>query len=113
MIKNTRLIRIFIFVILLSLLVFAKNIDSNKSSDIHIQNLNMTMLANSQIFSESLIVGEIADTEVNHIILAGPFSKEVTGAKDSSTILIFFKGNGILKADDDDFVIKPESIALI
>ena len=84
----------------------------SESTDIRIQTLNMQLGAGKNIFEEDLLPGEIADTDVKHIILAGPNKHAEKFSKDYDTILIFFKGECKLISDGQTFNIMPESIAI-
>ncbi len=96
--------------------VISGQVISNESSTIKVaeilaQNLNMSLPPNSQIFSELLLPGEIADAEINHVILAGPLSQSESLSKEHDNIFLFIKGQGSLKAAERVFIIEPESIA--
>lgn len=71
----------------------------------------MELPPNNKTFSEVLLPGEIAETEIHHIIIAGPFYKEESISKEYDTILIFIKGKGSIKAGKHVFSIEAESIA--
>jgi quercetin dioxygenase-like cupin family protein len=106
------LLIILLAVVLLNCLAFADLPDTSSVVEIRVQNLNMQLAPNSQIFSEVLLPGEIADTDVNHVFLAGPFSKSESLSKEHDNIFLFIKGQGILKAGDLTYIIESESIAL-
>ena len=98
-------------IILISYLAIAGNSDS-AIDEIRVQNLKMHIKDGNQIFEENLLTGEIADTEVKHIMLAGPKIHTEKFTKEFETILIFFNGEGKLIAGDQRFNIIPESIAV-
>ncbi len=97
---------------LLSVRGFADVNDTLSTGEIPAQKLKMELLPDTQAFSEVLLPGEIADTKVNHVILAGPFSQSEVLTKDHDNIFLFIKGKGILKAGEEIYNIAPECIAL-
>jgi mannose-6-phosphate isomerase-like protein (cupin superfamily) len=105
---------LFFIIITIGLLytTVAANASDTSGAEIRLQQLTMKLSHKSQVFSEALLPGEIADIEVNHIILAGPFSQVETLSKTQDAIFIFIKGPGILKAGDRTYNINPECIAL-
>lgn len=111
--KSTlHLLTIIVSVVLLSNLAVAEVPDTSNAVEIHVQNLNMLLTPNSKIFSEDLLPGEIMDTDVSHVILAGPFSQSESLSKKHDIIFVFIKGRGSLRAGDRVYFIEPESIAL-
>ena len=106
------LLTTFIIVILLSNFAITWESDKIANKEIKVQNLMMQLLDGKNIYVEDLLPGEIADTEVNHVMLAGPYKHEEKYSKEYDTILIFFKGEGKLIFGDEKFNIKPESIAI-
>ena len=101
--KNSTLIFTGMLVLILSV---------NGANAIHSQKLTMTITGRSQVFNESLMQNEIAETEVSHTILAGPLSHREKLARKYDHILIFINGQGTLRSGSDTYSIKPESIAL-
>ena len=101
--KNSTLIFTGMLVLILSV---------NGANAIHSQKLTMTITGRSQVFNESLMQNEIAETEVSHTILAGPLSHSEKLARKYDHILIFINGQGTLRSGSDTYSIKPESIAL-
>ncbi len=101
--KNSTLIFTGMLVLILSV---------NGANAIHSQKLTMTISSRSQVFNESLMQNEIAETEVSHTILAGPLSHREKLARKYDHILIFINGQGTLRSGSDTYSIKPESIAL-
>ena len=81
--------------------------------DIRTQKLTMVLPDQDQTFVEALLPGEIAETDVEHIILAGPISEREKYSRKQDHFLIFFKGIGTMKTGSEVFEIEPESIALI
>ncbi|MFC2084665.1 hypothetical protein ACFLS9_06385, partial [Bacteroidota bacterium] len=88
--KNTlSLITILMSLVLLSSLAVADVPDTSSTVGIRVQNLNMQLAPDKQKFSEALLPGEIADVEVNHVILSGPLSQSESLSKEHDTILLF------------------------
>ncbi|MBC8376687.1 MAG: hypothetical protein H8E26_11640 [FCB group bacterium] len=82
------------------------------ANSIYSQKLTMHLSGGDHFFIESLMQNEIAETEVNHTILAGPLSHREKLARKHDHILIFIKGVGTLRSGSDAYSIEPESIAL-
>lgn len=95
--------------ILISILVFACSV---KSPDIVVQEFQMQLAGESQIFSEDLLSGEIADTKIKHLIYAGPIIKSLSLPEGYINIFIFIKGEGKLQTENLSFHLEPESIAI-
>ncbi|MFA7229348.1 MAG: hypothetical protein WC061_09965 [Melioribacteraceae bacterium] len=106
-----RLFAIMILLVLLNCRAAAGEQDTSKISDIRVQNLKMRLAPDSRIFTEALLTGEIRDTDVEHVILSGPFSRSESISKMNDIIFIFIKGRGTLRAGKKDYSIEPESIA--
>jgi mannose-6-phosphate isomerase-like protein (cupin superfamily) len=102
----------FILMFLVNSVFLNCTVFGSDDSEIRLQNLKMQLEDGNQFFIEDLLLGEIAETEVNHVILAGPYKQSEMITKEYDTILIFFKGEGKLISSDQTFNIKPESIAL-
>jgi quercetin dioxygenase-like cupin family protein len=79
---------------------------------IQVQNLEMNAGSKMKIFKEELLHGAIAETRIEHITLIGPVSKKLVMPNDSTSILLFIKGNATLKTGKRKYGIVPESIAL-
>ena len=101
--KNNSIIFTGILILVLSV---------NGANSIHSQKLTMQIPGNDQYFNETLMLYEIAGTEVNHIILAGPQSHREKLARKYDHILIFINGHGTLRSGSESYAIEPESIAL-
>ena len=105
-----------LFIVVSTVIVFCFGInalsDASNPVEIRIQNLNMNLQSGSQQSSEALLPGEIADTDVNHIILTGPSPYFESLLKTHDEIFIFIKGHGRLSVAGRDYKIEPESIAL-
>lgn len=86
--------------------------ENSNADEIRVQNLRMQIEPGNHFFSEELLTGEIAETEVTHVVLAGPYKYSEKFSKGYDTILIFFKGIGKLIAKNQTFNIEPESIAI-
>ncbi len=82
------------------------------NSEIHLQTLTMEMPVGDQYFTEKLMIGEIAETRVEHKILVGPQSHREKLGRKKDHILIFIMGNGTLISGSDTYKIEPEAIAL-
>lgn len=65
---------------------------------IPVEKLTMDLPAGDQFFTEALMVGEIAETDVAHTILVGPQTHREKLSRKKDHILIFFKGRGSLSA---------------
>jgi len=87
-------------------------VSCTSSSDIIVQKLNMELDNDSNIFSEDLLDGEIADTKIEHIAYVGPTKQVISISKDYINMFLFIKGKGTLKSDTLSFQIVPESIAI-
>jgi len=85
---------------------------TEKTKEIVVQEFKMQMTGDSQIFSEDVLNGEIAETQIQHVAYAGPITESVTLSEAYVDIFIFIKGNGILKADTLTFLLEPETIAI-
>jgi quercetin dioxygenase-like cupin family protein len=110
--NSSKILTIVVLLFLLNSLVFAGISDTTRTDEIRIQNLNMNLPSGKKIFSEVLLPGEILDTDVNHVILAGPISHSESLSKKHDSIFLFIKGKGKLKAGDRIFNIETESISL-
>ena len=93
-------------------LLFIVAIGCKSSPDIKVQDMTMKLPNSSQIFSEELLPGEIADTKIEHISYTGPISETVTLSLENVNMFLFIKGNGSLKADTLSYDIVPETIAI-
>lgn len=79
---------------------------------IPLEKLTMDPPVGDQMFSEVLMEGEIAETDVVHTVLIGPQSHREKLSKKQDHILIFIKGEGVLHSGSESHEIEPESIAL-
>ncbi len=103
--------------ILLTIVIFnctpiAEVLPPQDSSEIPKQALTMNFNSQSPVFSETLMPGEIADTDIEHIAIIGPYSHLDSLTPGFDDIFIFLKGTGNLIAEDTSFAIVPESIGL-
>ena len=71
--------------------------DAN-SPEIVIQNLQMDLPEGIPVFSEDLLIGEIAETDIQHIAYVGPSSQTIRISDGYVTMLIFLQGEGTLTA---------------
>lgn len=110
--KRSGFYTIIIFLMLLNFINHASVLDTTGLDEIRVQKLNMKLEPGSKIYSEKLFQGEIAETEINHIIIAGPFTHSESLSKEFDNIFIFIKGPGMLVAGGQNFKIEPESISL-
>jgi len=85
---------------------------TEKTKEIVVQEFKMQMTGDSQIFSEGLLSGEIAETQITHVAYAGPIVESVPLAEGYVNIFLFIKGTGMLKADTLTFFLEPETIAI-
>ncbi|MFH0758921.1 MAG: hypothetical protein V2B15_16655 [Bacteroidota bacterium] len=85
---------------------------TQKSKEIVVQEFNMQMTGDSRIFSEDVLVGELAETQIKHVACAGPVMESVSLAEGYVNIFIFIRGTGMLKADTLSFPLEPETIAI-
>ena len=93
-------------------LLLIVSIGCKHSTEIKVQTMKMTLQNDSKTYKEELLHGEIADTRIEHISFAGPFSQTFIQSKDSVGVFLFIKGHGILKADTMSYTIIPETIAI-
>ncbi|WP_430935630.1 hypothetical protein [Saccharicrinis sp. 156] len=63
-------------------------------------------------FTEELLIGEIADTKIEHVAYVGPTEQTITLTDKNVTMFLFIKGNGTLHADSMTYGLVPESIAI-
>lgn len=107
-VKPTNYVKLFVSVFLFVVIA----VSCTSSPDIIVQKLNMELNKSSNIFSEELLNGEIADTKIEHIAYVGPTKQTISISKEYVNMFLFIKGNGILKSDTLSFQIIPESIAI-
>jgi len=72
----------------------------------------MQVPSDKQFFYEELLIGEIADTRIEHIAYVGPSVQSVSLSSENVNMFLFIKGKGTLKADTLAFDLVPESIAI-
>ncbi|KJD34240.1 hypothetical protein PW52_13715 [Tamlana sedimentorum] len=84
----------------------------NSSPDIVVQNLNMNIPEGKQVFSEDLLIDEIAETKIEHFAFVGPTNQTVNFTQENVTMFLFLKGNAVIKADTIVKTVNPESIAI-
>ena len=84
---------------------------TKESTEIVVQNFQMEIPEGANMFSEQLLIGEIAETKIEHIALKGPTLQTLPISKEKVTILIFIRGKGTLLADSN-YELVPESIAV-
>ena len=111
MIKKTNLYQVG-FNALVSGFLLITAISCTRTPDIVVQDLNMQLVSGSSTFSEELLIGEIADTKVEHFAYVGPTKQTITISKEYGNMFVFIKGKGILNSDTLSFQIVPESIAI-
>lgn len=87
-------------------------LSSFSQTEIVVQDLNMQIPQGTNSFTEELLIGEIADTKIEHIGYAGPLEHTVTLLDGSVTMFLFVKGNGTIHADTISRSLTPESIAI-
>jgi len=96
-------------IILISILTFGC---TRNTPEIVVQEFKMKWSEGNQTFSEEVLNGEIADTEIRHVAYAGPMLKTVSLSEGYVNIFLFIKGNGTLQADSMSYPIEPETIAI-
>lgn len=106
--KKRGILNIVMAVSLLSVLT----VGCKSSPEIKVQDMTMKLPTGSQIFSEELLHGEIADTKIEHFSYAGPVSQTVTLSSENVNMFVFIKGKGSLVADTLSYSIVPETIAI-
>lgn len=84
----------------------------SSSPEIIVQNLQMEVPAGKQVFNEELLVGEIADTKIEHIAIVGPSQQTIELSEGDIHMFMFIRGNGKLNADTMVFNTVPESMAI-
>lgn len=87
-------------------------IGCTNTQDIVVQNLQMHFNNGSNTFSEALLIGEIADTKIEHMAYVGPTKQTLAISKEYVNMFVFIKGNGVLRSDTLSFQIVPESMAI-
>jgi len=85
---------------------------TEKTKEIVVQEFNMQMTGDKQIFSEDVLNGEIAEIYIKHVVYAGPIMESVNLTEGYVNIFLFIKGTGILKADTLTLHLEPETIAI-
>ncbi|MCB4800140.1 hypothetical protein [Neotamlana laminarinivorans] len=84
----------------------------NSTNQIVVQDLNMDVPEGKQVFSEPLLIGEIAETKIDHLAFVGPTKQTINLSSDNITMFLFLKGNANLIADTIVKSLVPESIAI-
>lgn len=87
-------------------------ISSSKPKEIVLQNLQMQLPIGRQTFTEALLVGEIADLEIEHKAYLGPTTETITLLDGHTTQFLFVSGKGTLSADSISYPLTPESIVV-
>tara|TARA_B100001175_G_C19507562_1_gene641803 strand:- start:1153 stop:1944 length:792 start_codon:yes stop_codon:yes gene_type:complete len=82
------------------------------TSNIIFQNLKMQLEDGANSFREDLLIGEIEDTEIEHLAFVGPTLQKISLLEEHMNMFLFLKGNAELVADNLSFQIVPESIAI-
>ena len=77
-----------------------------------VQNLLMQIPAGKQIFTEELLVDEIADLKIEHLAYSGPTKQTVHLLDGHVTMFLFVSGKGTLHADSIKHQLTPESMAI-
>ena len=110
--KRTSVLPLRILIGMILMLIASTITCMAQGNEIRLQKLLLEMPESSPVFSEILLPGEIAETEVTHLIFSGPVVHKVPVSPEHDIILIFFKGAGTLYGNGQRFDIEPESIAL-
>jgi hypothetical protein len=82
------------------------------SGDIVVQKFTMQWPTGEKVFSEQLLMNEVAETEIEHVALTGPLTKTVAVSNEYVNMFIFIKGKGLLIADTNTYNLVPESLAI-
>lgn len=85
---------------------------TEKTEAIVVQEFNMQITGDSQVFSEDVLNGELAETQIKHVAYAGPVTETVSLDDGYVNIFLFIRGTGMLKADTLSFSLEPETIAI-
>jgi len=99
------------FYFVLAIIMMSCSTKSTKPK-IVVQPLQMEVPANTQSFSEELLAGEIANTNIQHLALVGSNKQSITLKEGYINMFIFIRGYGSLQADTLKYNIEPESIAI-
>lgn len=108
--KTTQLFQKAIFAIYI--LVGLLGASCTNSPEIVVQNFKMQVPEGESIFTEDLLVGEIAETKITHVAYRGPLKQNIELEDGVINMLIFIAGNAQLIADSVSHQITPESIAI-
>lgn len=84
----------------------------SNSPEIKVQNLQMEIPSGMQTFTEEHMVGEIAETEIEHMAYLGPLNQRIDLPVGNVTMFLFVSDNGTLYADTLTFDLIPESIVI-
>ncbi len=87
-------------------------VSCSSPSKIVVQDLQMQVPSDMNTFSEELLVGEIADTKIEHIGYVGPIKQTIKPTEGSVTMFLFVSGKGNIFADSIAQSLTPESIAI-
>lgn len=79
--------------------------------EIVVQDLQMDLPEGVKTFSEELMIGEIADTKIEHVAYVGPTEQTIELVSGYVNMFLFVKGEGLLKTDTT-YQLVPESIAI-
>ena len=92
--------------------VLASSTSCDRFPQIVVQTMKMELSQDENFFSEELLHGEIAGTEIKHIAVLGPSVQIFESLEGNVDMYIFIKGNGVLKVDTMTYDLVPESIAI-
>jgi quercetin dioxygenase-like cupin family protein len=93
-------------------IVWALFSGASSATEIPVQKLDMKSPPVGKVHSETLLPGEVAGVEAEHVSLTGPISQSESLAEGDDTVFLFIKGRGNLQAGGEDHKIEPETIAL-
>lgn len=82
------------------------------AQEIPIEYLTMELQSDQQEYSKTILENEINGINVEHITLAGDFTKKERMTKGYKFIYLFIKGNGTVTSKKENYDIVPETILL-
>ena len=110
--KIFRKTRIGFYSILAIIVTSCSSGPASNAPEIVVQDLQMQVPAGMQTFSEELLAGEIAETQIEHLAFVGPMEQSITLSDENVTLFLFVSGHGKLRADSMTYGLVPESIAI-
>lgn len=99
-------------VIISAVFILVLAVSCKNSPNIVVQSMNMQLQNGTDVFTEELLPGEIADLQIEHVAYAGPTVQNIQLSDENVDMFLFIKGNGTLKTDTSSFDLVAESIAI-